>query len=241
MIKDKIKKIIRKVKATKIHPTAKLRALALTATTLTILSAPSLMVRPTAVADLDKTTLTASIGNVFAAPYKVTTQLTTSTSTTTTTVTKATTTHTTVSTTKETTTTTETTIIDDEVETYEEEKYDNTYEESESYEYDEEYDTSYDESYEYYGGTYARATYYEGSYGTYGASGRTLISGYSVASSDYAQGTLLYISGGGLDGTYRVDDCGCASGTIDFFYNYGDTPYNFQLSGVYSITVTVVG
>lgn len=238
MTKEKMRKIIRKVKHAKINPTSKLRAIALSTTTLAILSVPSIMTTPTATADLDKSTLTASIDGVFVNPYKVTTQITTSTSLTTT---KATTTHTTVSTTKETTTTTEATTINDEVETYEEENYDNTYEESGSYDYDEGYDTSYDESYEYSGDTYARATYYEGGYGTYGASGRTLISGYSVASSDYAQGTLLYISGGGLDGTYRVDDCGCASGTVDFFYNYGETPSDFQYDGVYSITVTVVG
>lgn len=42
------------------------------------------------------------------------------------------------------------------------------------------------------------------------ASGRW-VEGYSVASSDYPLGTILYIDGQ----EYRVDDTGCRSGVID--------------------------
>ena len=53
----------------------------------------------------------------------------------------------------------------------------------------------------------------------YGSSGRTLETGYSVASNYFPSGTLLYIEGAGVTGTYRVDDTGgMSSNVIDFYY-----------------------
>ena len=148
-----------------------------------------------------------------------------------------------VSTTPITTTTTVTTATTVEIiETECEESSD--YEETAVYEeiYEEEYEVEYEEVYEE---TYAdygwyTAKWYSGSVGSWGYSGRELISGYSVASPDFPQGTLLQITGGGLDGVYRVDDTGCPSGIIDFFYNYGDVPEHFEYNGVYDIQVSVI-
>lgn len=148
-----------------------------------------------------------------------------------------------VSTTPITTTTTVTTAATVEIiETECEESSD--YEETAVYEeiYEEECEIEYEEVYEE---TYAdygwyTAKWYSGSVGSWGYSGRELISGYSVASPDFPQGTLLQITGGGLDGVYRVDDTGCPSGIIDFFYNYGDVPEHFEYNGVYDIQVSVI-
>ena len=112
--------------------------------------------------------------------------------------------------------------------------YEDTYEE----EYEIEYEEEYEEPYADYG--WYTAKWYSGSVGSWGYSGRELISGYSVASPDFPQGTLLQITGGGLDGVYRVDDTGCPSGIIDFFYNYGDVPEHFEYNGVYDIQVSVI-
>ena len=112
--------------------------------------------------------------------------------------------------------------------------YEETYEE----EYEVEYKEVYEETYTDYG--WYTAKWYSGSVGSWGYSGRELISGYSVASPDFPQGTLLQITGGGLDGVYRVDDTGCPSGIIDFFYNYGDVPEHFEYNGVYDIQVSVI-
>lgn len=101
-----------------------------------------------------------------------------------------------------------------------------------------EYEEVYEETYADYG--WYTAKWYSGSVGSWGYSGRELISGYSVASPDFPQGTLLQITGGGLDGVYRVDDTGCPSGIIDFFYNYGDVPEHFEYNGVYDIQVSVI-
>lgn len=149
-----------------------------------------------------------------------------------------------VSTTPITTTTTVTTATTVEIiETECEESSD--YEETDVYEetyYEEEceieYEEVYEETYAYYG--WYTAKWYSGSVGSWGYSGRELISGYSVASPDFPQGTLLQITGGGLDGVYRVDDTGCPSGIIDFFYNYGDVPEHFEYNGVYDIQVSVI-
>ena len=101
-----------------------------------------------------------------------------------------------------------------------------------------EYEEVYEEAYTDYG--WYTAKWYSGSVGSWGYSGRELISGYSVASPDFPQGTVLQITGGGLDGVYRVDDTGCPSGIIDFFYNYGDVPEHFEYNGVYDIQVSVI-
>ena len=115
-------------------------------------------------------------------------------------------------------------------------------EESSDYEettvYEEIYEEVYEETYVDYG--WYTAKWYSGSVGSWGYSGRELISGYSVASPDFPQGTLLQITGGGLDGVYRVDDTGCPSGVIDFFYYYGDVPEHFNYNGVYDIQVSIV-
>ena len=148
-----------------------------------------------------------------------------------------------VSTTPITTTTTVTTaatveIIETECE--ESSDYEETavYEEIYEEEYEVEYEEVYEETYTDYG--WYTAKWYSGSVGSWGYSGRELISGYSVASPDFPQGTLLQITGGGLDGVYRVDDTGCPSGVIDFFYNYGDVPEHFEYNGVYDIQVSVI-
>ena len=88
-----------------------------------------------------------------------------------------------------------------------------------------------------------KATYYCGSDTAYGASGRTLISGYSVASSCYPMGTILYIESDGTipNGLYRVDDTGCASNIIDFFYHHGEVPDDFSWMGVTYINVSEAG
>lgn len=112
--------------------------------------------------------------------------------------------------------------------------YGDTYEE----EYEIECEEVYEETYTDYG--WYTAKWYSGSVGSWGYSGRELISGYSVASPDFPQGTLLQITGGGLDGVYRVDDTGCPSGVIDFFYYYGDVPEHFEYNGVYDIQVSVI-
>ena len=136
------------------------------------------------------------------------------------------------------TTTTTVEIIETECE--ESSDYEETavYEEIYEKEYEVEYEEVYEETYVDYG--WYTAKWYSGSVGSWGYSGRELISGYSVASPDFPQGTLLQITGGGLDGVYRVDDTGCPSGVIDFFYNYGDVPEHFEYNGVYDIQVSII-
>lgn len=83
-----------------------------------------------------------------------------------------------------------------------------------------------------------QGTWYEGSNTAYGYSGRTLVSSYSVASNYYPQGTILKITGAGLDGTYRVDDKGgMSNNVVDFFYHYGDVPASFRRAGRVNIQV----
>ena len=143
-------------------------------------------------------------------------------------------------TTTTTTVTTATTVEIIETECEESSDYEETavYEEIYEEEYEVEYEEVYEETYTDYG--WYTAKWYSGSVGSWGYSGRELISGYSVASPDFPQGTLLQITGGGLDGVYRVDDTGCPSGVIDFFYNYGDVPEHFNYNGVYDIQVSVI-
>lgn len=130
-------------------------------------------------------------------------------------------------------------IVEDEAEEYYE------YEEEEEYYYeDESEDKVYEEpDYSYdseYSGSF-KATYYSGSYGSYGSSGRDLISGYSIASSYFPEGSIVYISGGGLDGCYRVDDyCPSGDNIIDIFYTYDSVPSNFAYDGVYYVDAYLV-
>ena len=143
-------------------------------------------------------------------------------------------------TTTTTTVTTATTVEIIETECEESSDYEETavYEEIYEEECDIEYEEVYEEIYADYG--WYTAKWYSGSVGSWGYSGRELISGYSVASPDFPQGTLLQITGGGLDGIYRVDDTGCPSGVIDFFYYYGDVPEHFEYNGVYDIQVSII-
>ena len=143
-------------------------------------------------------------------------------------------------TTTTTTVTTATTVEIIETECEESSDYEETavYEEIYEEECEIEYEEVYEEAYTDYG--WYTAKWYSGSIGSWGYSGRELISGYSVASPDFPQGTLLQITGGGLDGVYRVDDTGCPSGVIDFFYCYGDVPEHFEYNGVYDIQVSVI-
>ena len=141
-------------------------------------------------------------------------------------------------TTATTTVTTAVKIVETEYEEYSEYEETDVYEETYEEECEIEYEEVYEETYADYG--WYTAKWYSGSVGSWGYSGRELISGYSVASPDFPQGTLLQITGGGLDGVYRVDDTGCPSGVIDFFYNYGDVPEHFEYNGVYDIQVSVI-
>lgn len=76
----------------------------------------------------------------------------------------------------------------------------------------------------------------------YGSSGRTLETAYSVASNYFPQGTLLYIEGGGLSGTYRVDDTGAmATNVIDFYYwDRSYVPVDFRTAGRIKIQVYII-
>lgn len=77
----------------------------------------------------------------------------------------------------------------------------------------------------------------------YGASGRTLQSGYSIASNSIPSGTLVKITGGGIDGIYRVDDRGgMSNNVIDVYYwDRSCVPYSFLNSGRISVEVYLVG
>lgn len=76
----------------------------------------------------------------------------------------------------------------------------------------------------------------------YGSSSRTLETAYSVASNYFPQGTLLYIEGGGLSGTYRVDDTGAmATNVIDFYYwDRSYVPVDFLTAGRIKIQVYII-
>lgn len=76
----------------------------------------------------------------------------------------------------------------------------------------------------------------------YGSSGRTLETGYSVASNYFPSGTLLYIEGAGVTGTYRVDDTGgMSSNVIDFYYwDRVFVPQSFLMSGRINIEVYIL-
>lgn len=166
---------------------------------------------------------------------------TTTTVTTTTTTTKPTTT-----TTKETTTTV-TTTVEKMVEDPAEETDDEYYEEEENDSY-EEYESS-DQSYEEpvissYGGTF-EATYYACDWGACGyVDGEgyvQLTPGYSIASSYFPKGSMVYVEGAGLDGYYRVEDyCPSGGNIIDFFYTYDTVPDHFAYYGRYNINAYLV-
>lgn len=154
--------------------------------------------------------------------------------TTTTSITTTTTVVTTVTTTSETTINTTT---EEHIEYYYEEE--SEYIEEDIYREEEIPDENYSSDGTHYG-TF-EATYYEGGVGTYGAAGTDLISGYSIASNIFPLGSLIRIEGSGLDGIYRVDDRGgMADNVLDFYYQYGDTPSDFQFYGRMDVEVYLV-
>ena len=77
---------------------------------------------------------------------------------------------------------------------------------------------------------------------TYGSSGRTLATGYSVASNYFPSSILLYIEGTGVTGTYRVDDTGgMSNNVIDFYYwDRAFVPQSFLVSGRINIEVYIL-
>ena len=151
----------------------------------------------------------------------------------TTTMASTTTTTNVITTTTETNTTTElTTTTEEYIEYCEEPEYTEIIEEEIP-------DENYTSDGTHYG-TF-EATYYEGGVGTYGAAGTDLISGYSIASNIFPLGSLIRIEGSGLDGIYRVDDRGgMANNVLDFYYQYGDTPSDFQFYGRMDVEVYLV-
>jgi hypothetical protein len=172
--------------------------------------------------------------------------VTTITTTTTVKTTVVTTTMTVKTTTVTTTTTQEIIYYDyeeDPISYEEEEEYIYTTDEESVVEDSSEEEIISDESYnngETYYGTF-EGTFYEGGPGTYGYSGRDLISGYSVASNLFPQGSIIRVEGSGLDGTYRVDDTGGMAGNVvDFYYQYGETPSDFRYHGRVSIEVYLI-
>lgn len=67
-----------------------------------------------------------------------------------------------------------------------------------------------------------------------GSSGRTLVNCYSVATNILPQGSIVKIvsSDGSINGTFRVDDCGCANNVIDiYFKDYTTVPKSFRNGG----------
>lgn len=76
-------------------------------------------------------------------------------------------------------------------------------------------------------------TYYSGPSGCYGASGRTLINGYSCASNYYPLGSIIYIESDYITGYFSVDDTGeMSDNVVDIFYSdYSLTPTDFADAG----------
>lgn len=76
----------------------------------------------------------------------------------------------------------------------------------------------------------------------YGSSGRYLESGYSIASNSIPPGSIVRIEGGGIDGVYRVDDCGgMANNVIDMYYwDRSCIPYDFKQAGRVNINVYLI-
>lgn len=97
-------------------------------------------------------------------------------------------------------------------------------------------------------GTFSRGTYY--TFGSYGGSGRTLVSGYSIAS------RALYERYGygdykiriecdefpELNGVYSLDDCSAPGNyeVIDFWFAPGCVPSYFQQMGVLEVRAYIV-
>lgn len=82
-----------------------------------------------------------------------------------------------------------------------------------------------------------------------GASGRDLISGYSVASNYFPFGSIVYVESDYFpSGEYRVDDCGgMANNVLDFYYLNYDSGYGagqltpeFKKAGRVNVKVTLI-
>lgn len=101
--------------------------------------------------------------------------------------------------------------------------------------------------------TFSRGTYY--CYGSKGGSGRSLQSGYSIASR-YLYETYGYNNSNGnpnkfriecddfpeLNGVYQLDDCSAAgnNNVVDFYFTQGSVPSGFARQGVTSVRVYIV-
>lgn len=76
----------------------------------------------------------------------------------------------------------------------------------------------------------------------YGAAGRDLETAYSVASNSIPLGSIIRITGSGLDGIYRVDDRGGMSDNVIDFYYYDRSfiPDSFLQAGILDIEVYII-
>lgn len=183
----------------------------ITAIILTILALGISLVQP-------KAPKVKVVGNVLDIDVHTTTETTTTTTTEETTITTTTTTTETTTTIEETTTTTTDYI----------EYIDYNYEtETETIEEYTEYVPSLTEC------MLCELTYYSGPSGCYGASGRTLINGYSCASNYYPLGSIIYIESDYISGYFSVDDTGeMSDNVVDIFYSdYSLTPTDFADAG----------
>lgn len=93
---------------------------------------------------------------------------------------------------------------------------------------------------EIHSGEYKTITYYceacnTPAHSTVSASGRW-VEGYSVASSDYPLGTILYFDGE----EHRVDDTGCRSGVVDVLVPSNNGVCNCDNYGLHESEVTVL-
>lgn len=110
------------------------------------------------------------------------------------------------------------------------------------------YTDSNNSSTETFIGTFSRGTFY--TIGSYGGSGRTLVSGYSIASR-----ALYELYGYGdfkiriecdsfpeLNGIYSLDDCSAAGNyeVIDFWFAPNDVPSYFRKMGVFEVRAYLV-
>ena len=109
-------------------------------------------------------------------------------------------------------------------------------------------EVSAETSYEEFIGTFSRGTFY--TTGSYGGSGRTLVSGYSIASrfiyETYGYGDYkIRIECDDfpeLNGTYSLDDCSAPGNyeVIDFWFAPNDVPSYFREMGVFEVKAYII-
>lgn len=97
-------------------------------------------------------------------------------------------------------------------------------------------------------GTFSRGTFY--TFGTYGGSGRTLVSGYSIASralyERYGYGDykirIECAEFPELNGVYSLDDCSAPGNyeVIDFWFAPGNVPGYFKQMGVLEVKAWII-